>query len=324
MAKNGPEMEQMELPRGPSPWVSPMLTAIGVVGGFLVWPYIQIRLKANPGADEMTTWVNVVITYTLGIFLAWAAVRNLRDARRAKRLEAAMRTVKDEHKTQLEYHTRQAEESQNAFRSQLANFSANKQELEVWKMKALQAQLAADDLRQQNSKHVQFEKETAGSKKRLDAYEQVEREREAKRVMDAELEQRAPAIEITYHDEDNGQETLMLKNDGPQTARNISIGPLRWSDERLIQLSHPPPPIPSKYTEPCPVIFHDKDTGNTSLFDFVRRRTPSNATVSVRVGYSDSRRLYNFRRDYTLSTYADGKFLWQPGPVKLRDAGDTT
>jgi hypothetical protein len=77
---------------GPSPWLAPGLSAIGIVF-FIAWAYIQIRLKQEPGADPMVIALNIFITLILWAVLIVASWRNFSDARRAKPLTTQVKTI---------------------------------------------------------------------------------------------------------------------------------------------------------------------------------------------------------------------------------------
>jgi hypothetical protein len=69
------------------------------------WFYLQLRVWREEGHDHMLTALNICVTILLWMALCYAFYRNLKDARRAKSLQAQIVTIKDDFKTQTEAST---------------------------------------------------------------------------------------------------------------------------------------------------------------------------------------------------------------------------
>jgi len=82
----------------PSPWLAVSISATALVA-FVVWAYIQMRHWSEPGADYVSMAGNIAFTLLLWAIFIWAALRNFKDARRAKVLRTSIVTLNDEIKT---------------------------------------------------------------------------------------------------------------------------------------------------------------------------------------------------------------------------------
>jgi hypothetical protein len=95
-------MAVMEEPKKPSPWLQPTLTSIGITWA-VITTIVTVRHWKDPGADSVVTLISLANVALLSAFMIYATWRNWKDARRAKRLEIAMDSLKNTHKIELRY-----------------------------------------------------------------------------------------------------------------------------------------------------------------------------------------------------------------------------
>lgn len=74
----------MELKKGPSPWLAPVI-AVTTLALTVFWIYLQIRHWKEPNADYMAAATNIIITALLWITLIVAIWRNISSARKTRR-----------------------------------------------------------------------------------------------------------------------------------------------------------------------------------------------------------------------------------------------
>ena len=114
-------------------------------------------------------------------------------------------------------------------------------------------------------------------------------------------------------------EKLTFENDAQDAALNIEIGPLAWNQTQPLALDHAISAVRKDHPEECkmqPVEVRDGNTGTlTTLFDFMRNRTPVDAVTSVTLCYEDSQKT-RFSRQFILTTFPDGTISWRPEPVR--------
>jgi len=64
-------------PRGPHPWLAPILSIIAICVA-VIWAYLQMRHWKEPDADYVAIAVNIVVTVVLWAVLIWAIVATYR------------------------------------------------------------------------------------------------------------------------------------------------------------------------------------------------------------------------------------------------------
>jgi hypothetical protein len=84
--------------KAPSPWLGPVLTIVAILVAVL-WAYIQMRHWKEPEADYVAIGAGIAVTLALWAILIWAAIRNLKGARRSKALHAQNAALTDELRT---------------------------------------------------------------------------------------------------------------------------------------------------------------------------------------------------------------------------------
>jgi hypothetical protein len=130
-----------------------------------------------------------------------------------------------------------------------------------------------------------------------------------------------PLVEYVYN---NGEEHLIVTNDGPITMQNVQIGSLTWVEERDFCPWAAIRPLTSGQKDDVRVRMvcqHGPDLPSDSgtLGNFLKQpSSPSMRTVSV-LNYEDPNGR-KFKREFELTRFsADGRIVWNPGPVMLRD-----
>jgi len=136
---------------------------------------------------------------------------------------------------------------------------------------------------------------------------------------DVQLLKDAPQILVRYS-KLGMIETLTFENDVDNAALKLELGPLCWSQKQPIELDRAITSVRKGNPEECRIRPVDPgDHHLTTLFEFMRQRTPADAVTSVTVFYED-RHQTKFAREFILTSYPAGKGLvaWAPEPVKLR------
>jgi hypothetical protein len=130
----------------------------------------------------------------------------------------------------------------------------------------------------------------------------------------------APQLLVEYK-EVNQKEILECSNDSDSTAYRINVNPLVVEEDLPFHLNHAVPTLQSKHKHECEMSISRIEAGNQShyepLSEFIRTANPK-ARTTVVVDYENAN-AKGFSRPFQLTRFADGRVIWQPGKITLRD-----
>ncbi len=130
------------------------------------------------------------------------------------------------------------------------------------------------------------------------------------------LERNAPRPLIEYWNDGGVQERITITNEGTSTMlRVLAILPLTWTEERQVSLGAQVKPLPPSNSDECSIRFRGRD-GIVPLPELLKQPSSPDARATIALIYQDES-ANQYRRDFELTIFNDGRVVWQPGAVVL-------
>jgi hypothetical protein len=267
------------------------------------------------GVSSMTMLVLVGWLIGAGL-LTYSIWRNLRDANRANKLQAALMTEREDRRTKEEsIERRHSEEIQKLETKHSESLAKAKQVFEdnlVFQAQKSEAMQAASESESKTRQELEVRARKA---------EQALQEA-ASRNLGALNE--APSLLVTYAVSPHFEAILRFMNDKSRAAVKVEVGSMISRDPNGATFRHDLITIPSIVpiviqgrAEECQLISSDGRANNQvvcALADMLRKGQMDTVDLVI-VNYEDSDGT-KFAREFTLTRHTDDSVSWIPGPVR--------